>query len=436
LSKNNKCLKIVDSVFDLHLHQNPAYKHYMKSILYRCDMYKSPINQSNNFPICKHTCPLERRDKKWSANPVILVFLFTTLIILGYSKVQAQDLSNCKKTCKKTRIVKTGPIIGLRTLTLPDSLYVKVVEVVRNGASYKNGILLGDTITHFNGKAIQNMNYFIGEVAKLQPDDTVQLLVKRNGTVSEYRFPLGASSTKKVTEIVCCDEPESKPEPKTEPITAPIAKNEPKRKSKPEPEPIQAVGPDLETELEPEPISKNEPKRKAKRELEPIQDVGPDVEPETETEPTTKNEPKPKRKAKREAEPIQSIEPNKEPELEPEPIRKPEPKPDPIPTPKPQPKPVSEAQQLEELEQNNLTFILSPNPAKEYLLVKCYEEIKTEVTLDLQDPNGNVVLSEKVSKMKGNFEAKLNISKLPDGVYFVKIYVEQTKYIQRFVKGE
>jgi hypothetical protein len=153
-----------------------------------------------------------------------------------------------------------------------------------------------------------------------------------------------------------------------------------------------------------------------------------------EPEPITKNEPK--RKAKREAEPIQSIEPNKEPELEPEPIRKPEPKPEPIPAPKPQPKPVSEAQQLEELEQNNLTFILSPNPAKEYLLVKCYEEIKTEVTLDLQDPNGNVVLSEKVSKKKGNFEAKLNISKLPDGVYFVKIYVEQTKYIQRFVKGE
>jgi len=396
--------KNIDSVFDLHLHQNPAYKHYMKSILYRCDMHKSPINCSNNFPICKHSCPLDKRKKKWSVNHFILVFLFMTLMILGYSKVQAQDLSNCKKTCKKTRIVKTGPIIGLRTLTLPDSLYVKVVEVVRNGASYKNGILLGDTITHFNGKVIQNMNYFIGEVAKLQPDDTIHLLVKRNGTVSEYTYPLGASSSKRVTEIVCCDEPESKPEPLTEPI------------------------------------AKNEPKRKAKREAEPIQAVGPDVEPETETEPIAKNEPKPKRKAKREAEPIQDVGPDVEPELEPNPVITPEPKrkpePKPIPAPKPQPRPVSEAQQLEELEQNNLTFILSPNPAKDYLLVKCYEEIKTEVTLDIQDPNGNVLISEKVKKKKGNFEANLNISKIPNGTYFVKIYVEQTKYIQRFAKGE
>lgn len=395
LPKNNKCIKIVNSFFDLHLHPNTAMQQHMKSISYRRDKYNNPRNWSNNFLIdillrCRGFRSSFRRAKQWTTNHFACVFLMTTIMILGCTELQAQDLSNCKKTCKKTRIVKTGPIIGLRTLTLPDSLYVKVVEVVRNGASYKNGILLGDTITHFNGKAIQNMNYFIGEVAKLQPDDTVHLLVKRNGTVSEYRFPLGASSTKKVTEIVCCDELEPKPEAK--PATEPITLNDPK------------------------------PKRKPKREIEPIQPVGPDEEPELETEPLRNTEPKPEPKPKQETEPIRKLEAKQEPE--------------PIPTPKPQPKPVSEAQQLEELEQNNLTFILSPNPAKDYLLVKCYEEIKTEVTLDIQDPNGNVLLSEKVTKKKGNFEANLNISKIPNGTYFVKIYVEQTKYIQRFVKGE
>ena len=429
LPKNNKCIKIDDSFFDLHLHPNTAMQQHMKSILYRRDKYNNPRNWSNNFLIdillrCTGFRSSFRRAKQWTANQFAWVLLMTTIMILSCTVLQAQDLSNCKKTCKKTRIVKTGPIIGLRTLTLPDSLYVKVVEVVRNGASYKNGILLGDTITHFNGKAIQNMNYFIREVAKLQPDDTVHLLVKRNGTVSEFRFPLGASSTKKVTEIVCCDELESKPEAK--PATEPITQNEPKPKRKPkrDVEPIQPVGQDVEPETETEPITKNEPKpkRKPKREIEPIQPVGPDEEPELEPEPLRNTEPKQEPK----------------PKQEPEPIRKPEPKqePEPIPTPKPQPKPVSEAQQLEELEQNNLTFILSPNPAKDYLLVKCYEEIKTEVTLDIQDPNGNVLLSEKVNKKKGNFEANLNISKIPNGTYFVKIYVEQTKYIQRFVKGE
>jgi hypothetical protein len=321
--------------------------------------------------------------------------------MLGCAELQAQDLTNCKKTCKKTRIVKTGPIIGLRTLTLPDSLYVKVVEVVRNGASYKNGILLGDTITHFNGKVIQNMNYFIAEVAKLQPDDTVHLIVKRKGTVSEYTFPLGALSTKKVTEIVCCDdelEPEATPE--TEPVT------------------------------------QNEPTRKPKREVEPIQPVGPDVEPETETEALTKNEPKPKRKAKREAEPIQAVGPDVEPETETEPFRNTAPIPEPKPKQEPEPIPQAEAQQLAELEQNNIIFVLSINAANEYLRVSTNEEINTEVTLDIQDPNGNVLLSEKVNKKKGNFEANINISKIPNGTYFVKIYVENTKYIQRFVKGE
>jgi hypothetical protein len=200
----------------------------------------------------------------------------------------------------------------------------------------------------------------------------------------------------------------------------------------------------LNPELEPEPLTTNEPKpkRKAKRELEPVQEVGPELEPELEPEPLTRNEPKPKRKAKRELEPVQPVEPDTEPALEPEPLRtaepiqKPEPKPVPVPIPAPKPQaiPATDAQQLAELEQNNLSFILSPTPAKAYLLINCYEEIKSEVTLDIQDLNGKVVLSEKVSKKNGNFEVKMDISSLPDGVYFIKIYVENTDYVQRFVK--
>ncbi len=324
------------------------------------------------------------------------ILLLTTLLSLGYATLHAQSLEGCKNPCKKTRIVRSGPFMGLRTLTLPDSLYVRVVEVVKNGPSIKNGILLNDTLTHFNGKVIKNMTYFIGEVAKLQPGDTISVTAVRNGIPTVYTYPLGALKSQKVTEIVCCDEPE--------------------------------------------PVTK--PKRKPKREVEPVQAVGPDIEPELETEPPTKNEPKPKRKAKREVEPVQAVGPDIEPELESEPFRtappaqNPKPEPEPIPTPTPQPIPASEAQPLTELKQNNLAFILSPTPAKEYLFINCYEEIKTEVTLDIQDLNGKLVFSEKVSKMKGNFEAKMDISTLPDGVYFVKIYVENTDYVQRFVKGK
>jgi hypothetical protein len=400
-----------------------------------------------------------------------IIFL-TTLMIFGYQTMYAQDLANCKNPCRKTRIVKSGPYMGLRTLTLPDSLYVRVVEVVKNGPSVKNGILLYDTLTHFNGKVIKNMEYFIGEVAKLQPDDTITVTAVRSGIATVYKYPLGALQTKKISEIVCCDELNPKPDaitkhepkPKTkakreyEPVQQvgpelepdlepePQTKHEPKpkRKAKRELEPVQQVGPELEPELEPEPQTKNEPKpkRKAKRELEPVQQVGPELEPELEPEPLSNNEPKPKRKAKRELEPVQPVEPDTEPALEPEPLRtaepiqKPEPKPAPVPIPAPKPQaiPASDALQLAELEQNNLSFILSPTPAKAYLLINCYEEIKSEVTLDIQDLNGKVVLSEKVSKKNGNFEVKMDISSLPDGVYFIKIYVENTDYVQRFVK--
>ena len=332
------------------------------------------------------------------------ILLLTTLMIFGYQTMYAQDLANCKNPCRKTRIVKSGPYMGLRTLTLPDSLYVRVVEVVKNGPSVKNGILLYDTLTHFNGKVIKNMEYFIGEVAKLQPDDTITVTAVRSGIATVYKYPLGALQTKKISEIVCCDELNPKPDA--------ITHHEPK------------------------------PKTKAKREYEPVQQVGPELEPELEPEPQTTNEPKPKRKAKRELEPVQPVEPDTEPALEPEPLRtaepiqKPEskPVPVPIPAPKPQAIPASDALQLAEPEQNNLSFILSPTPAKSYLLINCYEEIKSEVTLDIQDLNGKVVLSEKVSKKNGNFEVKMDISSLPDGVYFIKIYVENTDYVQRFVK--
>ena len=52
----------------------------------------------------------------------------------------------------------------------------------------------------------------------------------------------------------------------------------------------------------------------------------------------------------------------------------------------------------------------------------------------LQDPDGKVLKSETITKPKGRFEATININDLPNGVYFLKIYVENTQYVQRFRK--
>ncbi len=226
------------------------------------------------------------------------ILLLSALMILGQLTLHAQELEGCKNPCKKTRIVLSGPLIGLRTLSLPDSQSVRVVEVVKRGASYKNGILLHDTLTHYNGKVIKSMDYFIGEVAKLQPGDTITLTVKRLGVDTVYTFPLGAASSRKVTEIVCCDEPE--PEPK--------------------------------------------------------------------------------------------------------------------------------------LEFNNIVFVLSLNPAKNLLRVSTDEVIPSEVKLDIIDSDGEVLKSEKTTISEDPFETTIKIGDIPNGVYFVKIYVQDSKYVKRFVK--
>jgi hypothetical protein len=85
-------------------------------------------------------------------------------------------------------------------------------------------------------------------------------------------------------------------------------------------------------------------------------------------------------------------------------------------------------------ELNSIAFVLSPAPAKDYLRVSTNEVLKMAVQFEIQDPNGKLVKSKKAKKAKGNFDVELDISDLPNGIYFLKIYVENTEYVQRFVK--
>jgi hypothetical protein len=83
---------------------------------------------------------------------------------------------------------------------------------------------------------------------------------------------------------------------------------------------------------------------------------------------------------------------------------------------------------------NNIVFELSPNPAVNYLRVSANEAIHYKVRMDIQDPNGKVLQSETIKRSTERFETTLNIEALPNGLYFLKIYVDNTNYIQRFRK--
>ena len=83
---------------------------------------------------------------------------------------------------------------------------------------------------------------------------------------------------------------------------------------------------------------------------------------------------------------------------------------------------------------NNIVFDLSPNPAVNFLRVSANEEINYTVKLDIQDAEGNILKSETVKILKGRFDVTISVEDLPNGLYFLKIYVDNTQYVQRFRK--
>lgn len=361
--------------------------------------------------------------------------LFILFLFVALAPLKAQDLSQCKRTCKRTRIVQIGPLIGLRTLTLPDSQFVRVVEVVKRGASEKYGILLGDTLTHFNGKVIQNMNYFIAEVAKLQPGDTITVTARRNQVPVLFRFPLGAAQTRRITELVCCDDLPNEPETAfNEEFTL-----EPVEDPKPAREKIRKENKDQnlvnETTIDPlddplgKPFADATEKREAKREAALNRQQQVEKEREEERIKETEVERLAQLEKEREEERLRKA--NAEEQARQAQIAK-----------------EREAQRMQAQQGateptvmaqpdpalNNIVFELSPNPAVNYLRVSANEAINYKVRMDIQDPNGNVLQSETITNPAGRFETTLNIEELPNGLYFLKIYVDNTNYIQRFRK--
>jgi myosin heavy subunit len=427
--------------------------------------------------------------------------LLIACLLIGLNALQAQDLSQCKRICKQTRLVQTGPLIGLRTLTLSDSQYVRVVEVVKRGASEKYGILLGDTLTHFNGKVIQNMSYFIAEVAKLQPGDTITVTGRRNGVSILYRFPLGAAQTRRVTEFVCCEDllPKSEVERQEEFALAPALDTNPERATtrKATKEQGQAEDTNATTFEKPledpmgEPYSsaieksearrerqlqlekEREAKRLIKAEADRLRQIEKELQATEERQAQLEKEEAQLKKAeaellaqqekerkaeaerlvqlkkeeeelrKAEAERLAQLKKEEEDRLkkaeaerlaqlkkeqEEDRLRK------------------AEAERLAQVEKeratqrepdkdlNNIVFDLSPNPALNFLRVSANEEINYTVKLDIQDANGNVLKSETVKILKGRFDVTISVEDLPNGLYFLKIYVDNTQYVQRFRK--
>jgi hypothetical protein len=84
---------------------------------------------------------------------------------------------------------------------------------------------------------------------------------------------------------------------------------------------------------------------------------------------------------------------------------------------------------INEIENHQLQFFISPNPVDYELRIK-YEF--TNATLEITNVLGNVVLIESVKSDEKNI--KINVSNFSKGVYFVKVFSDKGIAVKKFVK--
>ncbi len=86
---------------------------------------------------------------------------------------------------------------------------------------------------------------------------------------------------------------------------------------------------------------------------------------------------------------------------------------------------------LEEVENNPLSFSVYPSPAKDYIRINI-DNPQENTVIAVLDNMGRTMLSDKLSKAEG--KSTIDISSLPTGVYFVRLYSNKNAYVQKFIK--
>lgn len=78
-------------------------------------------------------------------------------------------------------------------------------------------------------------------------------------------------------------------------------------------------------------------------------------------------------------------------------------------------------------------FVIYPNPTSQNINVK-FKSDEKEIKVEIIDAKGSVVSSKKITSRNGNFDEKLNIESLSNGVYFIKINGNKKSLSKTFIK--
>lgn len=133
------------------------------------------------------------------------------ILFLIFNSLYAQNdlISNCKKTCEKTIVVKEGAFLGLKIISLSYK-YVRIAEVVPNTTASINGFKVDDVITKLNGSIVQNQCQFLDSIHIRKPDDKITLTYERGGAEFSKEIALGALNTRVEKIQFCCDDVDQK----------------------------------------------------------------------------------------------------------------------------------------------------------------------------------------------------------------------------------
>ncbi len=82
---------------------------------------------------------------------------------------------------------------------------------------------------------------------------------------------------------------------------------------------------------------------------------------------------------------------------------------------------------------NGLSIDLSPNPASDVLTVKVGSSYEGDAYIQIVNGQGVLVQTERSSLVKGLNGFTYNVSKLPTGVYFLKVTNGETQKVERFI---
>lgn len=144
-------------------------------------------------------------NKKYMNRIVLWVLL---LVNINFSF--AQKTTDCEKKCEVTKIVETGPLLGVQIINAASKKHAQIIRVLDNTSAQKVGLKVGGVISFVDDIEVKNNYHLVDIIGAHQPGDKVVLTYTLNGKTEKIKVRIGAKKTSFVTEKVCCDDADTK----------------------------------------------------------------------------------------------------------------------------------------------------------------------------------------------------------------------------------